>query len=386
MRLAVFLVPSLMLAAHFVLRTTREAPTAASTSAPPTAPSSSSGTSGQTGTDDPGHAASSATATGSAAASAPPGAAGARCPPGQVCVSKFPFHHASDTSTGGSKKLDAYSCNPASKQGGRERIYRVTVAEPGFLSAAVYDDDGVDVDVHILRNLDPAACLARGDRHASADVLPGTYHVVVDSHVAGGEAQEGPYQLDIGLLVPSVGPCDMRDGAMPRVGDAGRHLAMPATGPVAREAHLVTRQDPAPYPTSPTDRLDEHYRRSQQATGLVMHRGRTWAPKEGGGAFHGAGIGAPEDLPAQHEGWYVTMRWTASARPARGTPMILRRPGTTRAVVAAAGYETGPSDLAHVGGTTEEAHFYLGTGHLAELQLGLASDPRLPLGPRVCTD
>jgi hypothetical protein len=81
------------------------------------------------------------------------------------------------------------------------------------------------------------------------------------------------------------------------------------------------------------------------------------------------------------------MYWTAAARPPKGTRMILRLPSDpSRAVVVAAGYETGPGDLSMIGGTTEEAHFYLGTQHQDELTLGFASDASLPLGPRRCTD
>ena len=81
------------------------------------------------------------------------------------------------------------------------------------------------------------------------------------------------------------------------------------------------------------------------------------------------------------------MYWTAAARPPRGARMILRLPDDpSRAVVVAAGYETGPGNLTHVGGTPEETHFYLGTGHLSEMTIGIAEDQALPLGPRRCTD
>ena len=79
------------------------------------------------------------------------------------------------------------------------------------------------------------------------------------------------------------------------------------------------------------------------------------------------------------------MYWRSTVRPARGTRMILRLPGTSRAVVVAAGYETGPGDLTWVGGTPEEPHFYLGTGHGSLMTIGIATDPTLPLGPRVCS-
>ena len=50
----------------------------------------------------------------------------------------------------------------------------------------------------------------------------------------------------------------------------------------------------------------------------------------------------------------------------------------------AAGYETGPGNLDNIGGTVEESHFYLGTGHKSVLTLGIASDQELPFGPRLC--
>jgi hypothetical protein len=305
---------------------------------------------------------------------------------GVICVDSFPFQHDGDTSSSGPSSLSAYSCAPTKNEGGREVVYRVEVPVDGFLSAAVHDGAGVDIDVHILASLDAATCLDRGDRHARSDVKAGTYYVVADSYVSGGVPQEGAYRIDIGFLPPSLGACAMDSGEMARVGDNGVHLAMPATGPVVLEAHLVTQAEPAPFPQSFTDELDAHHALSQAATGLVMFREQTWAPKEGGGAFYGAGIGDPAAFPVVDEGWYVNMYWTSAARPPKGTRMIARLPGTGRAVVVAAGYETGPGNLAHIGGTPEESHFYLGTGHLDTLTLGIASDQSLPLGPRACTD
>jgi len=42
--------------------------------------------------------------------------------------------------------------------------------------------------------------------------------------------------------------------------------------------------------------------------------------------------------------------------------------------------------LSHIAGTTEEAHFFMGTKHLSPMMVGLAVDPTMPLGPRRCTD
>ena len=134
-----------------------------------------------------------------------------------------------------------------------------------------------------------------------------------------------------------------------------------------------------------TEELSEHYSLSQSQTHFVLHRSQTWAPLEGA-SFYGGGIGSPTLFPVVDEGWYVCMYWTKESRPERGTKMIMRLPGTDRAVVVAAGYETGPGDLTNIAGTVEETHFYLGTSHHSTLTLGIATDQVLPFGPRTCTD
>lgn len=295
-------------------------------------------------------------------------------------ITVFPFTETNDTSTSPRASLDRYSCAPGTNESGPERVYRVTVPVGGFLSAAVREQPGVDVDVHILSALDASACLARGNFHAKADVAAGTYFVVVDTF----GAKAGAYRIDIGFVVPSQGACAMETGLMPRVNDNGTSLAMPATGKMAVEAHLVTKEEPLPYPTSFRDELEAHCALSQERTKFVMHRTQDWAPLEGG-SFYGAGIGSPTLFPVEHEGWYVNMYWRSTARPARGARMILRLPGTSRAVVVAAGYETGPGDLTWVGGTPEEPHFYLGTGHGGVMTIGIAADQSLPFGPRACS-
>ena len=346
----------------------------------PRSPPTSSGTQGTGGTTT---GSSGGTGAGGGGGGAEP------CPPGVTCVDTFPFHDARDTSAEGSNAIAAYACAADLDESGPEILYRVTVPADGFLSAAVYGAAAVDVDVHVLSALDPSApdgadCLDRGDEHARADVTKGYAWIVVDTFVAGGAPAAGAFDLDIGFLEPSKGPCGMETGEMPRMNDGGNALAMPATGPIVIEAHLVTQEEPPPYPTTSTEELADHYALSQAKTGLVMHRGQVWAPLEGG-SFYGAGIGSPTDFPVVDEGWYVNMFWTAAARPSKGTRMILRDPnGGTRAVVVAAGYETGPGDLSYVGGTPEETHFYMGTQHQSPMQLGIATDQTLPFGPRVC--
>ncbi len=312
-----------------------------------------------------------------------PEASAPACPAGQLCPTAFPFSHEGNTATLPQGTFHTYSCKPSADESGPEQVYRVEVTTAGFLSAAVTDDATVDVDVHVLSALDEASCVARGDKHARADVTPGTWFVVVDTYVSGGKALAGSYQVDIGFVVPSAGACELQTGVMKRVNDGGQWLAMPATGPIVLEAHLVTADEPPPYPTTSTEELAAHYTLSQSVTGFVMHRSQVWAPLEGG-SFYGAGIFSPTTFPTLEESWYVNMYWTKESRPKPGTRMILRLPGSTRAVVVSAGHETGPGNLAHIGGTPEETHFYLGSGHLTPMQLGIAVDQALPFGPRTC--
>jgi hypothetical protein len=82
--------------------------------------------------------------------------------------------------------------------------------------------------------------------------------------------------------------------------------------------------------------------------------------------------------------WYITMNW--AQRPAKGTRMVVRNPANGRAVIAAAGYETGPGSPTAVAGVSEEIHRYLGTTHRDTLMIGLAANPRLALGPVGCED
>lgn len=160
-------------------------------------------------------------------------------------------------------------------------------------------------------------------------------------------------------------------------------LATPTVGPVVQEPHLVTDADGfgGSWPTSVSDQITNHYSVSEAATGYVMSRTAFWAPEGTGGSFIGQGsTGAV--VPVLDEAWYISMYW--SDPPAGGTRMIVRNPANGRAVVASAGYETGPIANGSIAGVTEEVHDYLGSAHQSDLEIGFAVDQALPLGPLTC--
>jgi hypothetical protein len=298
-----------------------------------------------------------------------------------VCVTGFPFHDERDTSMGAARVFHTYSCAPGMNEGGPEVVYRVSVPRPGILGARVRDGDFTDVDLHILRDLDPSTCLGRNDRALSRFVEAGTYYVVADTWVDGtGTERVGAYALDLTVTeIPSI-PCAMRSEPLPR--RTGDVLQLPATGPVVLEAHLVTTEEDfdGGWPTSATDGIPRHYTVSEARSGYVMARDQTWAPEGEGGSMWGQGSTAKP--PLEHEAWYVNMYW--QNRPARGTRMIIRQPDGGLGVVAAAGYETGPGSPTAIGGATEEIHDFLGTTHRSVLTMGFAVDPALPVGPVRC--
>jgi len=297
-----------------------------------------------------------------------------------ICPSSFPFHHDGDTSGSSRRELDGYSCEPSQDEAGPEVIYRVSLAADGFLSAAVVDGAAdVDIDLHILSDLDGQACLDRGNHHVRAHLPAGVYYVVADTFVSNGTEQAGPYGIDIGYVVPHVGDCAMTSDLVARLN--GPALQLPATGPVVSEAHLVTDVDGfgSSWPATIDDAIDHHYSVSFEATSFVMARSSDWAPQESSEFGQGS---TSQKLPVVDEGWYVNMMWTD--RPVGGTRMIVQLPSGGPAVVTSAGYETGPGDPARIAGVSEETHFYLGTEHLDDLRIGFAADQSLPLGPLRC--
>jgi hypothetical protein len=324
-------------------------------------------------------------------------ALGRACNP--ILIDVFPFIDRRDTTASASDEIDVYACAPATDESGPEVFYRVDLPAPGLLSVSVDDvpGDAVDVDVHLLSEIDGASCLERDNIGFSRIVEARTYFITADSWVDGsGTTLAGPYTLRVDFTETASGACAIMETDLEMVWtecsptmagcfeQAGaRFLRLPAIGPVVKEAHLVTTDEDfgGGWPTSLRDRIERHYTISEMTSGYAAARTEPWAPAGEGGSEYGQGAtGAP--VPAIDEAWYINMYWRQ--RPARGTRMIVRNPANGLAVVASAGYETGPGSNTAIAGVAEEIHLYLGTGHRDDLEVGFAADPNLPLGPIDC--
>lgn len=326
---------------------------------------------------------------------------GLACNP--IAVSTFPTVDSRDTEAAPGSEVDAYACAPDTDESGPEWFYAITVTETGILSATLDDvaGDDVDIDIHLLGDVDPASCLNRDNVATSWVVEPGTVIAVADTYVsATGDARSGPYTVTFDFVPLGSGPCAVvptevrmfwdvcgpeTDCAVQTHTDGVDYpfLHTPSVGAVVKEAHLVTTAEDfgGGWPGSFTDQIDRHYDVTEAASGYAMDRTEPWAPAgEGGSEFGQGSTGAP--IPPDAETWYVNMYWRD--RPAQGHRMILFNPFSGEAVVAAAGYETGPGSNTAIGGASEEIHDVLGTIHRSDIVMAFAADQTLPFGPLDC--
>lgn len=119
------------------------------------------------------------------------------------CINAFPMHVV-DTTMGGTRAFDTYSCQPETNEGGPERVYRVELEQAGFLAVEVLlEAPGVDVDVHLLFEEDASTCIDRGNLAAGAYLEAGTYWLAADTWVdSSGNEYAGEFELSVNLTTP----------------------------------------------------------------------------------------------------------------------------------------------------------------------------------------
>lgn len=310
-----------------------------------------------------------------------PACSGANCP---TVITNFKSVISGNTKNG-SNIISKYSgkCTSTDESGPEQR-YIFKVDEPGTVIVGTTEPSGGDVDVHLLKSLSASGCLARGDKGLSYHVDKGIYYVVVDTYQSANNA--GAYKLKVTFL-PDSGKCGLETGVMAR-SNTPSELAMPATGKVVQEAHLVTDHDQAVHgsgwwPSTKTEGLAEHKAYSAKWTGVTF--GSDWCPSGEGGCQFGQGA-TGKAVPWKAEAYYVCMYWKGSSKPKPGTRFLVVNPQTGKAVVAAAGYETGPGDGSKIGGAVYEIHQKLGTSHNGTLTFGQmrSQGQSLEYGPIDC--
>jgi len=134
---------------------------------------------------------------------------GTGTPDNPVIIAQFPFVHEGNTYLYRSDSFDVYTCehyenSAAINEEGPEMIYRFTVKSTGTLAAALTMGEGSDpaaredLDIHLLRSLDPNDCITRAHVSFSEPLEPGTYYLVVDSYVtSAGVRKGGAYRIEV---------------------------------------------------------------------------------------------------------------------------------------------------------------------------------------------
>lgn len=118
-------------------------------------------------------------------------------------ISTFPYTDYWWTPGAASDSFDAYNCAPDTDESGPEVLYRFTLASPGTLTVVVSDEDGVDIDVHVLTAPDADHCLDRDDTEVAVHLDAGEAWLSLDTYV-GSHEDSGPYLLTA-TFVPDEG-------------------------------------------------------------------------------------------------------------------------------------------------------------------------------------
>lgn len=198
--------------------------------------------------------------------------------------------------------------------------------------------------------------------------------------------------------VQSSDNCAMVSETLPRVNGA---IKLPAKGKLVLESHLATNLDKfstGSFPSESYQEMKQHLDRScEYLKSMPLNKNlslsmkldcsdvynnryvKQWTPPEGGRAGQGStGVKPPVDC----EAWTMNMYWTGASRPKAGTRFIIRY--GDKAVVACAGYETGPGDAKYVGGAQGEVFWALEINNTTIIEIGRAVDQSLHLGPLNC--
>ncbi len=309
-----------------------------------------------------------------------PACSGDQCP---TVITDFSKTYSGNTSNGQNKISNYGGKCPDTNESGPEQSYIMKVTESGYLIAGITEPSGGDVDVHILKGTSAGDCLARSDVGAIARVDAGIYYVYVDTYAKASNA--GSYKLKV-TFIPDSGKCGMNATTINRYNGASS-LYLPTSGKVVAEAHLVTTNDQKAYgknwwPNSINQNLSAHKAYTDSLFGSGTSSGNEWCPSGEGGCQYGQGC-TGSAVPPDAEAWYINMLWKNKPKP--GTRFLVINPVNGKAVVSAAGYETGPYDNSRMGGAVYEVHHYLGTAHLSVLTFGEMKNQSLAFGPIDCS-
>jgi hypothetical protein len=110
-------------------------------------------------------------------------------------IDSLPFTDLRDTSLEGERQLDSYpGCGSSADESGPELVYRFDLERRTTLRFLVFDRGQVDIDLHVLgATVDDSDCQGRDDSDLELTLDSGTWHLVLDTYVSGGQELSGEF-------------------------------------------------------------------------------------------------------------------------------------------------------------------------------------------------
>jgi hypothetical protein len=192
-------------------------------------------------------------------------------------------------------------------------------------------------------------------------------HHLVAGLIGGGNQPGGFYGAGNCATTQTLGGATIPDGGK---------------GKLVLEQHLATVGESfsGGWPSSSHDQDERHYQITNFSVNCAGCPKEGFTPSEGNPPGS-VGQGTGEKPPVNAEPWIMNMR----ANFPRGTKIIITSDKTGKTVVAAGGYEYGPSSHEFIGGAQPEVLNALGIlNGDRTVTIGFAQDQSIPYGPIVC--
>ena len=124
-------------------------------------------------------------------------------------IESLPFNDVQNTAVMGESMVDVYAPCDDADESGPELWYRFEVEETTAIRALVLDEDGTDVDLHLVdESATGDGCIARGHHRIETTVEPGVYHFAVDTWADDGVPLSGEFVFVVVECDPGDSSCN----------------------------------------------------------------------------------------------------------------------------------------------------------------------------------
>lgn len=118
-----------------------------------------------------------------------------------IIINSFPYQDTKNTENSSCKQFNYYSCAQSTNEKGSEYVYKFELKTRGEITASVSCGPGVDIDIHLLSDLDANKCIIRNDKSFKVKLDAGVYYIVADTYVgSSGVVYSGTYTINVDFI------------------------------------------------------------------------------------------------------------------------------------------------------------------------------------------